>query len=350
MSTTLFTNSTSGHLAEYVDDRTGASKVVRGFARKIFPDHWSFMLGEIALYTFVICLLSGTFLTLWYNPGTGLTTYDGIYAPLTGQQMSQAYETTLELSFDVRGGLLMRQVHHWSALLFVAAIVVHMARVFITGAFRKPREMNWVAGAGLAVLALAEGFTGYSLPDDLLSGNGLRIIAGIVEAIPVVGSYLMFFIFGGQFPGEAIIPRLFIAHVLIVPAAILGLIGVHLALVVLHKHTQFPAPGRTERNVVGYPVYPVYAAKAGGFFFIVFGVVVLVASFVTINPIWNYGPYDPSPISAGTQPDWYIFFMDGALRLMPGWLGPVPLEFTFWGITLSLNVLVPTFQGLWRRP
>jgi ubiquinol-cytochrome c reductase cytochrome b subunit len=179
--------------------------------------------------------------------------------------------------------------------------------------------MNWVAGAGLAVLSLAEGFTGYSLPDDLLSGNGLRIIAGIVEAIPVVGSYLMFFIFGGQFPGEAIIPRLFIAHVLIVPAAILGLIGVHLALVVLHKHTQFPAPGRTERNVVGYPVYPVYAAKAGGFFFIVFGVVVLVASFVTINPIWNYGPYDPSPISAGTQPDWYIFFMDGALRLMPGW-------------------------------
>ena len=337
-----------GKAVNYVDDRVGTSKIVRSFARKIFPDHWSFMLGEMALYTFVILLITGTFLTLWYQPSMALTTYEGSYAPLYGQQVSHAYASTLDISFDIRGGLLMRQIHHWAALLFVAAIVAHMARVFVTGAFRKPREMNWVFGAILAILALAAGFTGYSLPDDLLSGNGLRIIQGVLLAIPVVGSYLSFFLFGGEFPGEVIIPRLFIAHVLLVPAALLATIAAHLALVVLHKHTQFPGAGRTNTNVVGYPVYPVYAAKAGGFFFVVFGIVVLISAFVTINPIWNYGPYDPSPISAGTQPDWYIWFVDGALRLWPGWIGVpgmngggIPTELTFLGVTLSLNIVLP---------
>ena len=339
--TTLFTSSQAGHAAEYVDDRSGISVLVREFGRKIFPDHWSFMLGEMALYTLVICIATGTFLTFWYAPGSELTTYHGSFAPLYGQQMSEAYETTIHLSFDVRGGLLMRQIHHWSALLFVASILAHMARVFVTGAFRKPRELNWVLGATLAVTALAEGFTGYSLPDDLLSGNGLRIIYAVIESVPVFGTYLAFFIFGGQFPGSAIISRLFIFHVMIVPAILLAVVGLHLAFVVLHKHTQYPAPGRTNDNVVGYPVLPVYAAKAGGFFFIVFGVVAIIASFVTINPVWNYGPYDPTPISAGTQPDWYIFFVDGALRLMPGHLGSVPTEFTFWGHTWTLNIFLP---------
>jgi ubiquinol-cytochrome c reductase cytochrome b subunit len=331
----------SGRATNYVDDRVGSSKVINGMARKVFPDHWSFMLGEIALYTFVVLLITGTYLTFWYVPSMGLITYEGSYAPLVGQQVSEAFASSLNISFDVRGGLLMRQIHHWSALLFVASITVHMARIFFTGAFRKPREMNWVIGAALAVLALAAGFTGYSLPDDLLSGNGLRIIEGVIRSIPVVGTYLSFFIFGGEFPGEVIIPRLYIAHVLLIPAALLGLIGAHLALLVLHKHTQYPGPGRKNSNVVGYPLYPVYVAKAGGFFFIVFGAIVLISAFVQINPIWNYGPYDPSPIGAGTQPDWYILWVDGALRLMPGWFGDFPFEYTFWGNTLSLNVLLP---------
>ncbi|MGQ7296320.1 cytochrome bc1 complex cytochrome b subunit [Quadrisphaera sp. KR29] len=337
----ILTDKRTATLAGYVDDRVGASKIVKTFARKIFPDHWSFMLGEVCLYTFVVLLISGTFLTFWYDPSMSLTTYEGSYAPLVGQTVSRAYESTLHLSFDVRGGLLMRQIHHWAALLFVAGILAHMARVFVTGAFRKPRELNWVVGAVLAILALAAGFTGYSLPDDLLSGNGLRIISGVIQAIPVVGTYLAFFIFGGEFPGEVIIPRLFILHVMLIPAALLAMIGIHLGLLVLHKHMQFPGPGRTNTNVVGYPVLPVYAAKAGGFFFIVFGVVVIMAAAVTINPIWNYGPYDPSPIGAGTQPDWYILFVDGALRLMPGWLGPVPTEFSTFGYVWSLNILLP---------
>lgn len=319
----------------YLDERLAGAKGVKTFARKIFPDHWSFMLGEIALYSFIILLLTGTFLTLWYVPSMALIEYDGSYEPLQGVIVSEAYATSLDISFDVRGGLLMRQIHHWAALLFVAAVTVHMLRVFFTGAFRKPREFNWVIGVVLIVLAIGAGFTGYSLPDDLLSGNGLRIIDGIIKSIPVVGTYLSFFVFGGEFPGESIIPRLYIVHVLLIPGAILALITVHLFLVVLHKHAQYPGPGRTNTNVVGFPLMPVYMAKAGGFFFIVFGVVAFASAMLTINPIWNYGPYDPSPISAGTQPDWYIGWLDGALRLMPG------IEFTAFGYTLSLNVLIP---------
>ncbi|WP_049822625.1 cytochrome bc1 complex cytochrome b subunit [Arthrobacter sp. H41] len=334
-----------GKVTNYVDSRVGGSAMVKEFGRKIFPDHWTFMFGEVALYTFVILLISGTFLTFFYDPSMAETHYEGSYLPLRGVEMSVAYASSLDISFDIRGGLFMRQVHHWSALLFVAAVAVHMLRVFFTGAFRKPREFNWVVGCVLLIMSLAAGFTGYSLPDDLLSGNGLRIIDGVMKAIPVVGTYLSFFLFGGEFPGTAIIGRLYVLHILLIPALILLLIGIHLFMVVLHKHTQFPGPGRTNTNVVGYPVGPVYAAKAGGFFFIVFGIVAAISAAFTINPIWNYGPYDPSPVSAGTQPDWYIGWVDGALRLMPGTIGAFDFEWNIpfpWGVnTLSLNVLIP---------
>jgi ubiquinol-cytochrome c reductase cytochrome b subunit len=255
---------------------------------------------------------------------------------LANQTVSEAYASTLRLSFDVRGGLLMRQIHHWSALIFVAAITVHMFRVFFTGAFRKPRELNWLIGTILALLAVFEGFAGYSLPDDLLSGTGLRIASSIILAIPVIGSYVSFFLFGGQFPGEAFIPRLFTIHVLLLPGVFLALITAHLILLVVQKHTQYPGPGRTNDNVVGYPLYPVYAAKAGGFFFIVFGITALMGALFTINPVWMYGSYDPSPVTAGSQPDWYMGWLDGAVRLTPGFF-----EFTLLGFTFSFNIIIP---------
>ena len=322
--------------ANYIDERTSISGLVKELGRKIFPDHWSFMLGEVALYSFVVILLSGTFLTFFFQPSMAVVTYDGSYAPLKGIQMSAAMSSTLNISFDIRGGLLLRQVHHWAALLFVASIGLHMLRIYFTGAFRKPREINWVIGFVLFVLALAEGFTGYSLPDDLLSGNGLRIIDGMVKGIPVVGTWISYLLFGGNFPGEAIVGRLYSLHILLLPAILVAALGAHMVLLIVNKHTQFAGPGRTEGNVVGSPIMPVFAAKAGGFFFIIFGVVMLTASFVTINPIWVYGPYDPSPVSAGTQPDWYIGFADGALRLIPhGW------EFMIGPYTVSMNILVP---------
>jgi len=318
----------------YVDDRTGITKVVRKGMSKVFPDHWSFMLGEIALYSFIILLLSGTFLSLFFKPSQVEVIYNGSYVPLQGISMSEAYASTVRLSWDIRGGLVMRQIHHWAALIFVAAIAVHMMRIFFTGAFRKPRELNWLIGVGLLTLALLEGFAGYSLPDDLLSGTGLRIAEGVLLSIPVVGTYLSFFAFGGEFPGADLISRLYIVHVLLVPGIILALITVHLMLLVLQKHTQWPGPGRTESNVVGYPLYPVYTAKAGGFFFVVFGVTALLGGFVQINPIWLYGPYNPSQITAGSQPDWYIGFLEGGLRMFPNW------EFSLWGYTLTLNPLM----------
>nr|WP_284255560.1 ubiquinol-cytochrome c reductase cytochrome b subunit [Pseudolysinimonas kribbensis] len=312
------------------------SGLVKELGRKIFPDHWSYMLGEVALYSFIVILLSGTFLTFFFQASMAETVYHGSYAPLEGIKMSSALSSTLHISFDVRGGLLLRQIHHWAALLFVASIGLHMLRIFFTGAFRKPREINWIVGFTLFVLAMAEGFTGYSLPDDLLSGNGLRIIYGMVEGVPVVGTWIDFLLFGGEFPGDAIVGRLYTLHILLLPAAVVAAIGIHLVLLVVNKHTQFAGPGRTEKNVVGVPIMPVFAAKAGGFFFIVFGVIAVVAATVTINPIWDYGPYDPSPISAGTQPDWYIGFADGALRLVPpGW------EFMIGPYTVSLNILIP---------
>ncbi len=324
-----------GGAVGWVDDRLGPAKGVNYFMKKVFPDHWSFMLGEIAMYSLIICLLTGVFLTFWFVPSAGHTIYDGSYVPLRGVQMSEAYASSLNISFDIKGGLLIRQMHHWAALMFVVAVSAHMLRVFFTGAFRKPRELNWVIGCVLSLLALLEGFAGYSLPDDLLSGTGLRAMQGFVLTSPFIGSYMTTAIFGGDFPGEAIIPRLYSAHVLLLPAVIIALFTAHILIVFVQKHTQFPGPGRTNTNVVGYPVMPVYAAKAGGFFFIVFGFIALISAIVQINSIWVYGPYDPSPVTAGSQPDWYMGFADGALRLLPGWL-----EFHFLGITLSLNIAI----------
>jgi ubiquinol-cytochrome c reductase cytochrome b subunit len=327
--------SKGGAVGYYIDDRLASASFTKRLVDKVFPDHWSFMLGEVALYSFIILLLSGTYLTLFFNPSMTEVIYNGSYVPLKGVKMSEAYSSTLAISFDVRGGLLMRQIHHWAALFFTAAVSVHLLRVFFTGAFRKPREINWVIGTLLLVLALLEGFSGYSLPDDLLSGTGLRIAQGIIQAIPLVGTYVAMFLFGGEFPGTDIMPRLYAIHILLIPGILLALITVHLIMVFYQKHTQFPGPGRTESNVVGFRLFPIYMAKAGGFFFVVFGITVLISALVTINPIWLYGPYTPSQVTAGSQPDWYIGWLDGAVRLMPN------LESVIFGYTLSWNILVP---------
>ena len=325
----------AGNVANYVDERTGAAKWMKKNLQKVFPDHWSFMLGEVVMYSFVILLLSGTFLTFWFDPSMKEVEYEGSYAPLSGLKMSAAYASTLHISFDVRGGLLMRQIHHWAALIFMSAMVAHLLRVFFTGAFRKPREMNWLIGVGLLTLGIVEGFLGYSLPDDLLSGTGIRIAEAIIQAIPVVGSYLAYFVFGGAFPGEVFIPRIYTVHILLLPGIFLALISAHLMLVWYQKHTQYPGPGRTEKNVVGYPLLPVYMAKAGGFFFIVFGITAFLGAVASINPIWLYGPYTPGQISAGSQPDWYMGWLDGLVRMSP------PLETHAFGHTISWNILIP---------
>jgi quinol---cytochrome-c reductase cytochrome b subunit len=329
-----------GGTGRWFDDRLRGAQITRTWLRKIFPDHWSFLLGEIALYSFIILLLTGTFLTLFFQPSMTDIVYHGSYTSMDGVHMSEAYASTLNISFDVRGGLLMRQIHHWAAILFVAAIVCHLLRIFFTGAFRKPRELNWLIGVVMFVLAFTEGLFGYSLPDDLLSGTGLRILEGVLLSIPVVGTYVTFFLFGGEFPGHDIIVRLYIIHVLLIPGLLLALITAHLLLMWHQKHTQMPGKGRTDTNVVGQPFYPYFMAKTGAWFLFIFAVSALLSTFAQINPIWIYGPYNPSGISAGSQPDWYMGFLEGALRMWPSW------HWNVGGYSFAFNVFLPAFVPL----
>ncbi|MGH9230455.1 MAG: cytochrome bc1 complex cytochrome b subunit [Acidimicrobiales bacterium] len=306
-------------IARWIDSRLGAAKFARTALNKVFPDNWSFMLGELALYSFVVLVLTGIYLTFFFDPSANQVVYTGSYEPLRGVEMSEAFRSALELSFDVRAGLVMRQIHHWAALLFLAAIVVHLARVFFTGAFRRPREINWIIGCTLLPLAMFNGLFGYSLLDDQLSGTGLRIIYGITISIPLVGTWAASLFFGGEFPGPDIIQRLYVIHILLFPAVIAVLIAAHLAILVRHKHTQFAGPGRRDDNVVGQRFWPTYASKALGLFFLTSAVLALLGGVFQINPIWVYGPFDPAEVSTASQPDWYMGWLDGALRIMPGW-------------------------------
>jgi ubiquinol-cytochrome c reductase cytochrome b subunit len=331
-----------GEALNEMDDRLGIARGGRTFMDKIFPDHWSFLLGEIVLYSFIVLLVTGVFLSLYFVPSQGLTIYHGPYKPMDGRSVTQAFASTMDLSFSVRGGLLMRQMHHWACDIFIGAMVLHMARVFFTGAFRKPRELNWAVGLTLLILAISNGFLGYSLPDDLVSGTGIRIMYSIVLSIPLVGSYLAFWLFGGNFPGHIIIARFFVLHVLLIPLIMIGLVTVHMLLLVRQKHTQFKGPGRTEDNVVGAPLFPIFTAKTTGYLFLVSGVIALLGAFAQINPIWQFGPYDPYQISYAVQPDWYMGFLDGILRIFPSW------ETVVAGHTIPWEVLIPAviFPGI----
>lgn len=322
-------------VAGWIDARIGLYTIAKANMRKIFPDHWSFMLGEVCLWSFAVLVLTGIYLTFFFHPAMNEIVYHGSYAPLNGVVMSESFASTLDISFDVRGGLLIRQMHHWAALIFVAGMFVHMMRHFFTGSFRKPREVNWVFGWSMLVLGMFEGFVGYSLPDDLLSGTGLRFLEGAVLSVPIVGTYIAMFLFGGDFPGTELVPRFYSVHILLLPGLIAALIVFHMILLVFHKHTQWAGPGKTNKNVVGMPFLPVYLAKTTGFFFVVASLIAIISAVATINPVWTYGPYRPDQVSTGAQPDWYMGFSEGLIRIMPGW------EVNIGGHTLVLGVLIP---------
>jgi ubiquinol-cytochrome c reductase cytochrome b subunit len=336
-------------MLRWLDGRLGIAGLARKSLKKVFPDHWSFLLGELALFSFVILLATGVFLTLFYRPDAQLVTYRGPYAPLQGQEVSAAYESVLRISFEVRSGLVMRQIHHWAALVFVGSIVVHMMRVFFTGAFRRPRDVNWVVGVMLLLLAIGAGFTGYSLPDDLLSGTGLRIAYSVLISVPLLGPHLAFLAFGGEFPTEGIISRLFVMHVMLIPALIIGLVSVHLAILWRQKHTQYKGAGRQEGNVVGKAFWPQQVMKSVALLALTAAVLAFMGGLLQINPIWDFGPFDATTVSAPSQPDWYVGWLEGALRLFP------PLDLTLFGITIPSpfwpGVVMPglafTVMGAW---
>jgi ubiquinol-cytochrome c reductase cytochrome b subunit len=320
----------------YTEQRLGAAPLFKWMLRYVFPDHWSFLLGEIALYAFLVLVGTGIFLTLYYIPGDSQVIYHGSYALLRGQQMSEAYRSVLDISFNVPAGLLMRQVHHWAADVFIAAIVLHLVRIFFTGAYRKPRDFNYYIGLVMLMLAILEGFAGYSLGDDLLSGMGLAIANGVALSLPLIGGQVGSLVWGGQFPGSsAFLPRLEIVHVLVMPVALAALITIHLIMIMRQHHSQFPGPGRTEGNVVGTPMWPAYALRSIGLLLAVAAVLFLVGGLIQVNPVWQWGPYHPYLSENGAQPDWYIGWLIGALRLMPNFepviAGRTVIPNPFWG-------------------
>jgi ubiquinol-cytochrome c reductase cytochrome b subunit len=305
-------------IARWNEQRVGAARGIRAMLRYVFPDHWSFLLGEIALYSFMVLVGTGIFLALYYSPGDAQVIYHGPYALLNGEQMSEAYRSVLDLSFSVPAGLLFRQVHHWAADVFIASIVLHLIRIFFTGAYRKPRDLNYFIGLTMLMLGILEGFAGYSLVDDLLSGMGLAIANAVAMSIPFIGAQLAYLVWGGPFPGSSsFLPRLEIVHVFLIPAALAVLITVHLVMIMRQHHSQFPGPGRRERNVVGTPMWPAYALRSVGLMLAVAAVLFLVGGLIQINPIWQWGPFHTYLSENGAQPDWYIGWLIGALRLMP---------------------------------
>lgn len=336
-------------IVDGLDERLGGTSFLKRNLRKVFPGHWSFLLGEVTLYCFVLLILTGIFLTFFYVASPEPTTYMGPYAPLQGQTVSQAYASVMRISFEVRAGLVMRQTHHWAALLFMWSMVAHLVRVFFTGAFRKPRELSWIVGVTLLVGGIGAGFTGYSLPDDLLSGTGLRIIYSAVLSIPFVGTWLAFLVFGGEFPSSELLPRLFIMHVLLIPLLLMGLLGAHLALVWHQTHTQFRGPGRAEDTVTGTPVWPRFALKSIAVAFLSWAILAFLGGLFQSTPVWLYGSFVPYEAPSPAQPDFYAGWLEGILRLSPNW------EFHLFGHTIGnlflFAVVIPgivfTVLALW---
>ena len=315
----------------WLDERLGTTSFARRALRKVFPDHWSFLLGEIALGCLVVLVVTGVFLLFFYTPDTRGVVYDGPYAPLKGQLVSAAFDSTMRLSFEVKAGLLMRQTHHWATLVLVAATVVHLCRVYFTRAFRRPRELNWVIGVVLLLLAMAEGLTGYWLPDDLLSGVSIHIGYSVIFAIPVIGTRVAYLLFGGEFPAPDTTSRFFVFHAVLLPALLLALVGVHIAIVLLQRHTQFPGPGRTERNVVGERFWPQHALKSVSLLLLAAAACAGLGGLAQINPVWLSGPFKAANVTSPAQPDWYLGWVDGLLRLGGPW------SFKVFGYTVSEN-------------
>jgi ubiquinol-cytochrome c reductase cytochrome b subunit len=339
-------------LVRFLDRRSGTAPLLRKTLRYLFPDHWSFLLGEVALYAFVVLVATGVYLTFFYENSAVQVVYHGPYAPLQGQEMTQAYRSVLDLSTTVKAGLLIRQTHHWAADVFIAAIVLHLIRIFFTGAYRKPRELTYWLGLTILLVSLLEGYLGYSLADDLLSGMGLAIGYAVAVSIPFVGANLAALIWDGPFPGKHdFFSRMYVAHVFLFPALIAVLLTAHLALVALRHHTQFRETRRqSERKIVGVPLFPGQTPRSLGLFFAVAGVLFLLGGLVQINPIWLWGPYHTYLSTNGAQPDWYLGWLIGALRLVPGFdltigsytLVPNP----FWGGAF-FPLLVFVFLYLW---
>lgn len=285
----------------------------RDALRRDPDDRLAAAFGQIAGYSFAVAAVTGVLLLPFFRPSMATVVYHGSYAVLDGVPVSRAFRSVLGISFDVPGGLLVRQVHHWSADVFVAAVCLRLLRTFFRGRFSGRDLRGWLIWATLLPLGMLAAYTGTILPDDGLSGGSLSVITGVLLSVPLVGTYLVFWIFGGAPPGHEIIVRDYWVHILVLPA----LAGLLLWL-------SFRPSLRWRR---GAPPAPLFLFTSA--------VLVLLGAIAQINPVWLIGPYQPGSISSGAAPDWYMGFLDGALRIMPAW------DVSLAGHSLVLGIVVP---------
>lgn len=338
-------------IAHHIDRRIAVSQAAHHAANKIFPHHWSFLLGELALFSFLLLVLTGLFLTMFYRPAVDPVMYAGASPYYDGVELPAAYASIVALSHDVPVGDLFRRVHRFSAHVFVASTILHGVRVFLTGAFRKPRELNYALGLVLLLLAIGSAFTGQILPYDVIAGFTLRVTDAFLLSVPWVGPHLSFWVFGGEYLTADVLHRMYILHVLILPAVIGLLVGAHLVLVVRQKHTQFADPRVDgQRVVVGRPLWPWQFVISTSLGLIMLVVILVAATVVPWSDVALNGPYVVGHSSNAAQPDWWLMWSEGALRLIPAiqidLLGTVVSQVFLGGIVLP----VVLFGGLFLYP
>jgi ubiquinol-cytochrome c reductase cytochrome b subunit len=324
---------------------------------RVFPTRWSLLFGQVAAGSFIVLLLSGIYLELFFDPSMAETVYDGPYDNLRGVGVSHAYDSALAISFEVRGGLFVRQLHNWASSLFIASLLAGLVATFFSGAFRRPRRGVWVVSVLLLFVGVLAAFTGVLLPDDMLSGTSLRMISGYVLSIPVAGTWLHWMLFGGEFSGTEIIPRLHGVHLLL-PVVIAALFALRATLLARHGHPQHPGRGRSEGNVVGVRMLPDYATRSAALFAVTVGVLAAMGAVFQVNPIWTYGPANPAHVSAGSTSPWYFGWVDGAVRIWPPWeihLGDYTIPPWFWPsmvflpLSFVLLALYPVLESRFVR-
>jgi ubiquinol-cytochrome c reductase cytochrome b subunit len=292
--------------------------------RRDRDDRWAAMFGQLAGYSFVVAVITGILLLPFFHPSMATVVYHGPYAKLDGVPVSRAFRSVLAISFQVRGGLLVRQVHHWSADVFVAAICLRLVRVFTRGRWSGLALRRWLIWVTLLPVGMLTAYSGTILPDDGLSGGSLGVITGVLLSVPMIGTHLVWWVFGGSPPGHLVIGRAYWVHIVVLPA----LTG---ALLLLSFRPPLRRPRRLRWPGLGW----VRRVRVNPLLPLTCGVLVLLGTVAQINPVWLIGPDQPGSISAGAVPDWYMGFLDGPLRLMPAWEVPVA------GHRLALDVLVP---------
>lgn len=328
------------------------SWLLRRGVQSVFPTSWSRMLAWVAVASLSVTILSGVYLALYFNPSMSEVTYRGPVDYLRGVVVTRAYASALDISFEVHGGLFVRQLHSWAASLFIASLLASLAAAFFTGIFRRPRRAVWAVGALLVPLGVFEAYTGNLLLDDGLSGTSLRMVSGYTLTVPVLGTRLNEMLFGGEFPGTHVIGRLYLVH-LALPGVIIGVVALAAVLLRRNRNPVSPSDTRRRRTVVGVRYRRGAAVPALAVCAFTASVLAVMAGLFQVNPIWLYGPADPANAAATSTPPWYFGWVDGAVRLWPAWdlhLGRYTIPAPFWpsvvllGISFAVLTLYPWIE------